>query len=134
EKILEENDPKNKYRINVHSIFWMTAAMLVFYYTDFYIAVKVDDRINRPWLYLGTALIGINVIVGLYFVVWCSYYKKVTDWDQESPALIPVATFSFISGLVCCTIALWPVWSFFTPFIIFTLFMGVVFLTTLIPL
>ncbi|EDO26099.1 predicted protein [Nematostella vectensis] len=47
EKILEENDPKNKYRINVHSIFWMTAAMLVFYYTDFYIAIKVDDRINR---------------------------------------------------------------------------------------
>lgn len=47
EKILKENDPRMTSRINPHSVFWMVAAMAVFYYTDFYIAVRFDSRIHR---------------------------------------------------------------------------------------
>ena len=47
QKILKENDPRKQSRINVHSVFWMVAGMCVFYYSDFYIAIKVDDRIHR---------------------------------------------------------------------------------------
>lgn len=47
ERILKENDPRRTSRINPHSVFWMVAAIAVFYYTDFYIAVRFDSRIHR---------------------------------------------------------------------------------------
>lgn len=46
-EILEQHHPQHKYRVNVHSIFWMVAAMCVFYYTDYYIALRIDPRIHR---------------------------------------------------------------------------------------
>lgn len=133
EKILRENDPGSKSRINPHSVFWMVAAMAVFYYTDFYVAVRFDPRIHRLWLYIGGALIGFNLCVGCYCVLWLSYYKKITDWEKHSPYIIPIATASFIVGMICSIYALWPVWRVLTPFITFTLFMGVIFLATLLP-
>lgn len=133
ERILKENAPGKTSRINPHSIFWMVAAIAAFYYTDFYIAVRFDPRIHRTWLYIGGTLIGINLSIGCYCVLWLSYYKKITDWDKHSPYLIPVATASFIAGMICSIYSLWPVWKILTPFITITLFMGVVFLATLIP-
>ncbi|XP_015769956.1 PREDICTED: transmembrane protein 128-like [Acropora digitifera] len=134
EKILKENHPRNTSRINSHSVFWMLAALAVFYYSDFYIALRVDSRIHRTWLYVGGGLIGVNLSIGCYCVLWLSYYKKITDWDKHSPYIIPIATASFIAGMICSTYALWPIWRLLTPFIVFTLFMGVIFLATLIPL
>ena len=48
-KILEENDPgkKPKSFVNIHMVFWMVASMAVFYYTDFYVAVRIDPRVYR---------------------------------------------------------------------------------------
>ncbi|CAH3143062.1 unnamed protein product [Porites lobata] len=133
ERILKENDPRSTSRINPHSIFWMVAALAVFYYSDFYIAVRFDSRIHRTWLYIGGALIGVNLCIGCYCVLWLSYYKKITEWDKHNPYVIPIATASFIAGMICSTYALWPVWKILTPFITFSLFMGVIFLATLIP-
>lgn len=47
ERLLRENDPASKSRLNPHSVFWMIAAIAVFYYTDFYVAVRFDPRIHR---------------------------------------------------------------------------------------
>jgi hypothetical protein len=47
EEILSNHDPKQKSRVNGHSIFWMVAALCVFYYTDFYMALRIDPRIHR---------------------------------------------------------------------------------------
>lgn len=47
ERLLRENDPASKSRINPHSVFWMITAIAVFYYTDFYVAVRFDPRIHR---------------------------------------------------------------------------------------
>ncbi|KAK2573124.1 Transmembrane protein 128 [Acropora cervicornis] len=76
EKILKENHPRNTSRINSHSVFWMT------------------------WLYVGGGLIGVNLSIGCYCVLWLSYYKKITDWDKHSPYIIPIATASFIAGMI----------------------------------
>lgn len=55
---------------------------------------------DRPWLYVGGTLIGVNLFIGCYCVLWLSYYKKITDWDKHSPYLIPIATASFIAGMI----------------------------------
>ena len=54
----------------------------------------------RLWLYIGGALIGVNLCVGCYCVIWLSYYKKITDWEKHSPYLIPIATASFLVGMI----------------------------------
>ena len=48
-RILEENDPKKKSKtmLNIHMVFWMVASMVVYYYTDFYMAIKIDPRVYR---------------------------------------------------------------------------------------
>ncbi|CAB4002950.1 transmembrane 128-like [Paramuricea clavata] len=135
-KILEENDPKKKSKtmLNIHMVFWMVASMAVYYYTDFYMAIKIDPRVYRLWLYIGCVLLLVNFTIAFYLIFWCSYHKKIEDWDSHAPFAIPVATAAFIAGMICCVYALWPVWGYFTPLILFTLFMGVLFLLTLIPI
>lgn len=51
-------------------------------------------------MYIGGALIGFNLCVGCYCVLWLSYYKKITDWEKHSPYIIPIATASFIVGMI----------------------------------
>ena len=55
---------------------------------------------HRTWLYVGGALIAINLCIGCYCVLWLSYYKKITDWEKHSPYVIPIATASFIAGMI----------------------------------
>ena len=54
--------------------------------------------LHRTWLYIGGALIGVNLCIGCYCVLWLSYYKKITEWDKHNPYVIPIATASFIAG------------------------------------
>uniref|UniRef100_A0A287DFY1 Transmembrane protein 128 n=1 Tax=Ictidomys tridecemlineatus TaxID=43179 RepID=A0A287DFY1_ICTTR len=68
----------------------------------------------------------------------------IEEYDVKYPSLIPVTTVSFIAAGICfsCSlrlfdfvvfnIALWNVWSFFTPFLLFTQFMGVVMFISLL--
>ncbi|XP_077992706.1 transmembrane protein 128-like [Glandiceps talaboti] len=117
------------------NIFWMIASIAVFYYTDFAIAIRVDPRINRLWFNIGVALVALNIAIGFYFIVICSWIRKIPtdDWEKHAPALIPVATAVFIIGSICLNVGLWPLWKIFTPVILFTLFMGVVVLISIIP-
>ena len=49
QKVLDKYSPENNKlgRINPHNVFWMVASIAVFYYTDFYIALKIDPNIKR---------------------------------------------------------------------------------------
>ena len=54
----------------------------------------------RFWLNLGSVLIGVNIVIGAYFVIWVSYYLKISNWDSHNTVLIPIATASFIAGMI----------------------------------
>ena len=49
QRILDKYSPENQKvgKINTHSIFWIISSIAVFYYTDFYISLKVDPNIDR---------------------------------------------------------------------------------------
>ncbi|XP_070540934.1 transmembrane protein 128-like [Ptychodera flava] len=130
---VEESQKWTPYTLS--NAMWMVASIAVFYYTDFAIAVRVDPRINRLWFNVGVVLVAVNIAIGFYFVVICSWIRKIhtDDWEKHMPAAIPIATVAFIGGAVCLNVGLWPVWSILTPFILFTLFMGVVVLISLLP-
>merc|ERR1719204_664112 len=116
---------RNKSNFNAHTIFWMIAGMLVFNYTDFANVLMNDARVKVDLLKAGCGMISVNLLVGAYLVFYLSYIRGKKDWTAHThPALIPIATLFGCSGMVLSTIALWPILSFLTLPILFTLFMG----------
>lgn len=125
---------RNKSNINGHTILWMVAGMMVFNYTDFLNVLMYDGRIKEGLFQIGASLMAVNIAVGAYLVIYMSYIRGKRDWARYThKALIPVATVCGLIGMVLCTVALWPVWGFLTIPIVFTLFMGVLMLATLLP-
>ncbi|XP_013420562.1 transmembrane protein 128 [Lingula anatina] len=130
EKLKKKSSP-----YSIQNVCWLIASMAVFYYTDLYLAILYDNRINRLWLYPGLISISITVMIACFLIVWLSYIKKVPsdEWETRYPAAIPVSTFCFILGSVLVMIGLWPVYAFLTPFILFTIFMGVIVVAAALP-
>ncbi|XP_048747332.1 transmembrane protein 128-like [Ostrea edulis] len=120
---------------SIQNILWFVSSIAVFYYTDFYIACRYDQRVNRVWFNVGAILILVNVSIAAFLIVYITYIKKVStdDWETHYPAAIPIATGSFIIGGVCVTVGLWPIWNIFTPVILFTLFMGLIVTLAMLP-
>ncbi|OWK13814.1 TMEM128 [Cervus elaphus hippelaphus] len=84
------------------------------------------------WFLVGSALLLVSVSIAFYCIVYLEWYHGIEDYDIKYPALIPITTATFIIAGICFNVALWHVWSFFTPLLLFTQFMGVVMLTSLL--
>lgn len=112
------------------------------------------------WFNVGLVLLGICLSLATFCIVYLEWFKGIKHYDQEYPAIPPITTAAFIAAscrwsswknashskllmwyliivavfFLSCSfnIALWPVWSFFTPLILFTQFMGVVMLISLL--
>ncbi|XP_007529276.1 transmembrane protein 128 isoform X2 [Erinaceus europaeus] len=118
-------------RLNIHSGFWILASIAVTYYVDFFKTVQ-ENLYKSSWLFCGGALLLVSLLIAFYCVVYLEWYCGIGDYDAKYPALIPVTTATFIVAGVCFNVALWHVWSFFTPLLLFTQFMGVVMLISLL--
>ncbi|XP_034023031.1 transmembrane protein 128 [Thalassophryne amazonica] len=132
EKSQEEKDVKPLPCINKHSVFWIMAAIGVTYYVDFLHNIMMSDDIKRWWFNLGLVLLGICLSLAMFCIVYLEWFKGIQHYDHEYPAIPPITTAAFIAASCSFNIALWPVWSFFTPLILFTQFMGVVMFISLL--
>ncbi|XP_042526210.1 transmembrane protein 128 [Dipodomys spectabilis] len=118
-------------RLNIHSAFWIVASIVVTYYVDFFKTLQ-DNFHTSSWLLFGGALLLVSLSVALYCILYLEWYHGIKEYDAKYPTLVPVTTATFIASGVCFNIALWNVWSFFTPLVLFTQFMGVVMLISLL--
>ncbi|GAA6222295.1 transmembrane protein 128 [Lates japonicus] len=132
EKSQEEKDAKPLPRINKHSIFWIVASIGMTYYVDFLRNIMENDDIKSWWFNVGLVLLGISLSLAMFCIVYLEWFKGIQHYDQEYPAIPPLTTAAFIAASCSFNIALWPVWSFFTPLILFTQFMGVVMFISLL--
>ncbi|XP_018555836.1 transmembrane protein 128 [Lates calcarifer] len=132
EKSQEEKDAKPLPRINRHSIFWIVASIGMTYYVDFLHNIMENDDIKSWWFNVGLVLLGISLSLAMFCIVYLEWFKGIQHYDQEYPAIPPLTTAAFIAASCSFNIALWPVWSFFTPVILFTQFMGVVMFISLL--
>ncbi|KAL6111824.1 tmem128 [Pungitius sinensis] len=132
EKSQEEKNGKPLPRINRHSIFWILASVGVTYYVDFFHNIIESDDIKSWWFNVGLALLGICLSLAMFCIVYLEWFKGIRHYDQEYPAIPPITTAAFIAASCSLNMALWPVWSFFTPLILFTQFMGVVMFISLL--
>ncbi|KAF1391324.1 hypothetical protein PFLUV_G00040940 [Perca fluviatilis] len=132
EKSQEEKDAKPLPRINRHSIFWIVSSMGVTYYVDFLRNIIENNDIKSWWFNVGLILLGICLSLAMFCIVYLEWFKGIQHYEQEYPAIPPITTAAFIAASCSLNMALWPVWSFFTPLILFTQFMGVVMFISLL--
>ncbi|CAL8338125.1 unnamed protein product [Lota lota] len=132
EKGKKEEEAKPLPRVNRHSVFWIMASAAVTYYVDFLSVLMQNEDIKSWWFNVGLSLLGICLTLAAFCIVYLEWYKGIKHYDQEYPAIPPITTAAFIAASCSLNIALWPVWSFFTPLILFTQFMGIVMLISLL--
>ncbi|XP_066488320.1 transmembrane protein 128 [Tiliqua scincoides] len=119
-------------RLNIHSAFWILASIATTYYVEFFKTVKEIIQTDSSWFVLGSCLLAVSLSVAFYCIIYLEWYRGIEDYDASYPALIPITTASFIAATICFNISLWPAWSFFTPLVLFTQFMGIVMLVSLL--
>ncbi|CAL9704209.1 unnamed protein product [Knipowitschia caucasica] len=122
----EETSQKPLPRLNRHSVFWIFAAVAVTYYMDFFHQLLHSDLINRWWLNVGLLFLALCLSLALFCIVYLEWFKGITHYDQQYPAVPAVTTAAFIAASCSLNLALWPLWSFLAPLILFTQFMGAV--------
>ncbi|KAF7208238.1 transmembrane protein 128 [Nothobranchius furzeri] len=132
DKSPEGKDDKPLPRINRHSVFWIVASVVVTYYADFLRVLMENNDIKSWWFNVGLMLLGICLSLATFCIVYLEWVRGIQHYEQEYPAIPPITTAAFIAASCSFNIALWPVWSFFTPLILFTQFMGVVMLISLL--
>uniref|UniRef100_A0A8C3KXE9 Transmembrane protein 128 n=1 Tax=Chrysolophus pictus TaxID=9089 RepID=A0A8C3KXE9_CHRPC len=127
-----EKKKKPSPRLNVHSAFWILASIAVTYYFDFFKSIKETIQADSWWFASGSCLLAACLSVAFYCIIYLEWYRGIEDYDVQYPVLIPITTVTFIAAAVCFNVALWPVWSFITPVVLFIQFMGVVMLVSLL--
>ncbi|XP_020847948.1 transmembrane protein 128 [Phascolarctos cinereus] len=118
-------------RLNIHSAFWILASIVVTYYVEFFKTVKENIQ-TSGWLLVGISLLITSLAIAFYCILYLEWYCGIGDYDVKYPVLIPLTTATFILAGICFNIALWPVWTLFTPLILFTQFMGAIMLVSLL--
>ncbi|XP_055724687.1 transmembrane protein 128-like [Salvelinus fontinalis] len=132
EKSQEEKDSKPLPRINRHSIFWIVASVGLTYYFDFIHVITENGDIRSWWFNVGVILLGICLTLAMFCIVYLEWFKGIQHYDHEYPAIPPITTAAFLAASCSFNIALWPVWSFLTPVLLFTQSMGVVMLISML--
>ncbi|KAM4052694.1 transmembrane protein 128 isoform 2-T2 [Anomaloglossus baeobatrachus] len=127
----EKKKEKRLPRFNAHSVFWIVAAVSATYYSDFFPVVHANIQEGCVWLTVGGLSLLVSLAITLYCIIYLECLCGINDYDARHPGLVPIAVMSFLVAAVCLNVSLWSAWSFLTPAILFTQFMGSVMLVSL---
>lgn len=113
----------------MENILWIASAVFIIYYGDrnsnFIYLLFHDDRIRRLPLYLGMLGVSLNILIFFYTSMFASGVKKFCEkWELSSPSALPFLTLLGLVSFCLFSFALWPIWSFLTLPLLFTLFMA----------
>ncbi|KAJ1214109.1 hypothetical protein NDU88_001736 [Pleurodeles waltl] len=127
----EKTKQKPLRRVNVHSVFWILASVAATYYVEFFNVFKEHLHEGSVSLIIGSLFLVASLAVALYCIIYLEWRCGIADYDAKYPALVPIAITTFLVASICYNVAFWPVWSYLTPLLLFTQFMGLVMLVAL---
>lgn len=112
----------------LENVLWIASAAFIIYFGDWQSNLVYvlwhDERIRRVPLYLGLVNIILNIAYFFYTSMSTSGVKKYYEkWEVIGDSALPFVTLGLISFCLF-TFALWPIWSFLTLPLVFTLFMA----------
>ena len=129
-------DQRSSSRINglLHSLGWLTAAALLTYYSGLIPALLHDGRIHYLALYVGCAAFGVSLSAFLYLAYVVPRRSPGSgDLYALSPTSVHVSLLGGLLGYGCCCVALWPVYGYLAPVMLFVLGMAAVLSPNCLP-
>lgn len=131
---LPPSPPKKTWIELLENFLWLASAAFILYFGDqhsnFIYLLCHDDRIRRLPLYLGMIGIGLNTLIFVYTSILAWSVRRFDEkwglmkWEITSITVLPFATGFGITSFCLFAFALWPIWSFLTIPLLFTLFMA----------
>lgn len=111
------------------NVIWIVSAIFVVYFGDrrsnLIFLLWHDDRIRRLPLFLGMVGVVLNVGIFLYTSMFAWSVRRFDEkWELASITALPLVTLLGIISFCLFSFALWPIWSFLTLPLLFTLFMA----------
>mgnify|MGYP005993468945 CR=1 FL=1 len=129
-----KNKTMDQITAKVHALFWVALAIALVVYLDVRNVVLNDNRVNRLALNLAVFSFAANVTICLYLTFWLPFVKKITlPWEIYCPRMIPTATALGLTCMMTSIVAMWSVWGFLSPLIIFFLTVGLIMCSHFIP-
>ncbi len=120
----------------IYALMWVLIALFTAKQTDTVSTVLSSPKPIRPVLHIAITQMVMNFILMLYLGIFLPKVKGLKSseaWNVYCPRVIPFMT---VNGLVLAftlTRSLWPVYGFWTPFILGIEFMGLLFSSNFIP-
>lgn len=119
------------WRYRLENLLWIASATFIIYYGDFrsnlFALLVSDPRIHRTPFNIGLACVVMDLGIFLYLAVRLSYTGRIDErLEIAAPGAIPAATMVGLAAFILFSYALWPIWSFLTLPMLFTLFMALV--------
>ncbi|GAV68328.1 hypothetical protein CFOL_v3_11831 [Cephalotus follicularis] len=113
----------------MESVLWIASAVFIVYFGDrrsnLMHVLWHDKRIRRMPLYLGMAGVGLNVVIFFYSRMLSWSIRRFDDkWDMPSISALPYVTLLGVVSFCLLSFAMWPIWSFLTLPLLFTLLMA----------
>ncbi|XP_038699430.1 transmembrane protein 128-like [Tripterygium wilfordii] len=111
------------------NVLWVASAVFIVYFGDrksnFIYLLWHDDRIRRLPLYFGMACVGVNIVIFFYTSIFSWSLRRFNEkWELLSISALPFVTLLGLVSFCLFSFALWPIWSFLTLPLVFTLFMA----------
>jgi len=109
----------------ITAAFWVGAAALLIWWTNFFRVIWESPLVNRTYFYLALACLGFNMSMLFYLAVWCAgVMGKEEPWETDHPKAIQVMAVVGFSTACLFFFAFWPVWGIMTLGIQFVFFLG----------
>uniref|UniRef100_A0A2N9IA29 Transmembrane protein 128 n=1 Tax=Fagus sylvatica TaxID=28930 RepID=A0A2N9IA29_FAGSY len=122
--------PRNRTWIEIlENFLWLASAAFIIYYGDRHSNLIYllwhDDRIRRTPFYLGMAGVGSIVLIFFYSSMSIWNVRRFDEkWELTSLSVLPFITLLGLVSFCLLSFALWPIWSFLSLPLLFTLFMA----------
>merc|ERR1712048_155468 len=109
----------------IQAAFWVGAACVMIWWTNFFRVIWEPPLVNRTYFYLALACLTFNMSMIFYLAIWLASIKGVEEpWDTHSPKAIPVMAVVGCLTVFLFFFAFWKVWGFMTLGIQLVFFLG----------
>ena len=96
------SDEKKESSLSFENVCWVIAATLTVYTSDILRVIFYDKNIHRSMMIVSFVMIGGNVLIALFLIVYVTYIKNINSnkWNENYPTLVPIATGLFFAGSI----------------------------------
>eukprot|EP01017_Pseudomicrothorax_dubius_P020714 TRINITY_DN2249_c0_g1_i1.p1 TRINITY_DN2249_c0_g1~~TRINITY_DN2249_c0_g1_i1.p1 ORF type:complete len:178 (+),score=50.33 TRINITY_DN2249_c0_g1_i1:851-1384(+) len=95
----------------IQSAMWVTGAVAVIYYSNFFKVIFDSPRANRIFVNIALLGIGINVTLTIYVAFILPHVLKIKEsFETYCPRVVVIGTISGVTSFITMIIGIWPLW------------------------